>query len=100
MQAVVILLPCLQGIKDYLVSLSPAASFVMSEIRTALKLVMVMPATNGVRERSESALRIVKPYYEATMKQARLNSLMTPHVHTDMLSIELSANEFVARREH
>ena len=37
------------------------------------------------------------------MKYTRLNSLMIIHVHKEhmnTLSTELSANEFVARREH
>ena len=37
------------------------------------------------------------------MKQACLNSLMILHIHkerTDMLSMELSVNKFVERREH
>ena len=39
--------PTLQDIKDYLVSPSPAARFVISEVCPVLKLVMVMLATNA-----------------------------------------------------
>ena len=95
--------PTFHDIKDYLVSLSPAARTLMSEVCTVLKLVLVMPATNAVSERSASALRRIKMYLRTTMQQARLNSLMILHVHkerTDTLSIELCMNEFVARREH
>ena len=51
--------PTLQDIKDYLVSPSPAARFVMSEVCPVLKLVTVMLATNAVSKRSASALRRV-----------------------------------------
>ena len=95
--------PTFHDIKDYLVSLSPAARTLMSEVCTVLKLVLVMPATNAVSERSASALRRIKSYLRATMQQSRLNSLMILHVHkerTDTLSIELCMKEFVGRREH
>ena len=73
--------PTTHDIKDYLVSLSPAARILMSEVCTAcVKLVLVMPATNAVSERSASALRRIKSYLRATMQQGRLNSLMILHV--------------------
>ena len=37
----------------------------MSEIATLLKILMVMPATNAVSERSVSVLRRVKTYVSA-----------------------------------
>jgi len=44
-------------IRDCFCKLSPAARASMSEVVTILKLLMVMPATNAVSERSVSALR-------------------------------------------
>ena len=75
----------------------------MSEVGTVLKLVMVMPATNAVSERSASALRRVKTYLRTTMKQARLNSLMIIHMHkerTDTLSMEILSARTKLTRAH
>ena len=54
-------------------------------------------------ERSFSALRRVKTYLRSTMRQDRLNHLMTLHVHkefTDLLSAREVADEFVSGSEH
>ncbi len=70
---------------------------------TLTKLVLVMPATNAVSERSISALRRVKSYLRTTVSQSRLNHLMLLHVHkhlTDGLDLKKVANEFVAGSEH
>ena len=58
-----------------------------------------MPATTATRVRSFSALKQIKRYLRSTMKQERLNSLVTIHVHKDKADkLELRAiwNEFVA----
>lgn len=60
-------------IKKYMLSLSPAQLSLMSAIKRLLQLILVMPATNASSERSFSALRRVKSYLRATMKQERLN---------------------------
>ena len=64
-----------------------------------MKLILVMPATNSTSERSFSALKQIKSYLRNTMKQERLNSLMTIDVHkdkTDKLELRAIGNEFVA----
>ena len=63
-------------IKSYFTSLSPAQRSLLSEICTVYKLILVMPATNAVSERSFSGLRRVKDYCRSTMSQCRLNNLM------------------------
>ena len=69
----------------------------MSEVCTLFHIILVMPATNAVRERSFSALRRVKSYLRSTMTQRRLNNIMVLHVHKDqtdqLLLIEIG-NEF------
>ena len=95
--------PTLRDITEYFKSLSPAARGSMSEVCTLLRILLVMPATNAVSERSASALRRVKTYLRTTMSQARLNSLMTLHIHkekTDNLLLETCLNDFVAGNEH
>ena len=95
--------PTLKEIRDYFKSLSPAVRSSMSEVCTVLKLIMVLPATNAVSERSASALRQVKTYLRTTMTQARLNSLMTLHIHreyTDCLPLESCLSLFVEGNQH
>lgn len=82
--------------------LSAAERTAFSGVWTALKLLLVLPATNATSERSFSALRRVKTYMRSTMSQERLNNLMVLHVHKehcDRLELERVANEFVSGRE-
>ena len=53
------------------------------QVRTLVRLLLVMPATNAVSERSASALRRVKTYLRTTMSDTRLNNLLVLHVHKD-----------------
>ena len=83
--------------------LSSALQFGISEISTILKLIMVVPATNAVSERSASALQRVKIYLRATMSQLRLNNLIVLHSHkekTDSLDISACLNYFIEGNEH
>ena len=54
-----------------------------SQVIILVKLILVMPATNAVSERSFSALRRIKTFLWATMHQQRLNSIMILNVHQD-----------------
>ena len=75
----------------------------ISEVMKLLKLVIVMPATNAVSERSFSAMQRLYTYLRTTMTQNRLNNTMVLHVHkekTDSLSLVDIANEFVRDKEH
>ena len=83
--------------------LSPGESLLISEILLVMKLIFVMPSINGVNERSFSALRRLKTYLRATMKQSRLNHLLFLLVHkehTGALSLEAVADAFVGCNEH
>ena len=85
-----------------LAELSTAVKVAFSSVLTAVKLLLVMPATNATSERSFSALRRVKTYLRTTMTQNRLNHLMVLHVHkerTDSLDLMNIAREFVTGRE-
>lgn len=84
-------------------TLSRAQRDLLSEVYKLLRLILVLPATNSVSERSFSALRRVKTYLRSTMNQSRLNHLMILHVHkhlTDRLDLVKVANEFVKGLEH
>ena len=83
-------------------SLSTAEKSLLSEVCTLLQLVIVMPATNAISERSFSALKNVKTYLRTTMNQERLNNLMVLFVHqseTEKANLIEIANEFVSGNE-
>ena len=93
----------IKDILKYLRNISSAQRALLSEICIIAKLILVMPATNAVSERSFSALRRVKTYLRSTMKQTRLNHLMILHVHKDItnsLNLNDIGNEFVRCSEH
>ena len=90
-------------VSKYIQSLSDAERSLMSEVVTLLKLVLVLPSTNAVSERSFSAMRRLKSYLRTTMKQERLNHLLLIHVHkehTDSLSCVDVASSLVGDSEH
>jgi hypothetical protein len=53
----------------------------LAAVENLLKLILTLPATNAVSERSFSALRRVKTYLRSSMLQPRLNHAMLTHVH-------------------
>ena len=90
------------SINDVVKFLLEHGNSLFSEITTVLLLLLVIPATNAVSERSFSSLRRVKTYLRTSMTQKRLNSLMILHVHkdkTDNLDLLKVANEFVCDHE-
>lgn len=64
---------------NYLVEGNRWALF--SEIAIIVRLILVMPATNAVSERSFSNLRRLITYLRSRMSQERLISLMILHTH-------------------
>ena len=70
-------------VKSYLLSLSPAQLSLISKVKHLMQLILVMPASNASSERSFSALRQLKTYLHATMKQDRLNYLR----HSSRMSV-------------
>ena len=87
----------------YLQSLSPAAKTFYSEVCTIVRLILVMPATNAVSERSFSVMRRIKNYLRSTMGQARINHVMVLNIFKeklDALDLTSIANEFVSGSEH
>ena len=65
-------------------SLRNARKLLLSEICTLSKLMLVMPATNAVSERTFSALKRVKTYLRSTTGEGRLSHLMLLHVHKEL----------------
>lgn len=93
----------LSDVIELLKSKSEAQKDMLCEVCTLLRLLLVMPATNAISERSFSALRRVKSYLRSTMNQDRLTHLMVLHIHkelTDKLDLISIANDFVAGDTH
>ncbi len=64
-------------VKEHIQKLSHSQKTILNEVILLAKLILVMPVTNATSERSISALRRMKTYLRSTMKQDRLNSVMT-----------------------
>ena len=85
-------------ILNYVKSLTNAQKLLISEVVKAVRLILVLPATNASSERSFSALRRIKTYLRTTMSQKRLNHMMLLYVHKERVSslnLIAVANEFV-----
>ena len=83
-------------------SLTVGQKALHTQVIILVKLILVMPATNAVSERSFCALRRIKTFLGATMLQQRLNSIMILNVHqdkTDCLNVMSIANQFVSENE-
>lgn len=93
----------LPEVVDHMRGLSFGNRELLSQVCTLVKLILVMPATNAVSERSFSAMKRVKSYLRSTMTQQRLNHLMILHVHkdyADRLNLVDAANEFTSAKDH
>ena len=85
-------------IRNQIKLLSSAKKALISDVIKLLKLLVVMPATNALSERSFSEMRRLYTYPRTNMSQSRLNHMMILHVHktkTDSLSLINIANVFV-----
>ena len=90
---------CFKFLRD----LSPAQRSFFSEVCRLAQLILVMPSTNAVSERTFSAMRRLKTYLRSTMAQSRLNHLMILNIYqedVDSLDIDTIANEFIRGSEH
>jgi hypothetical protein len=63
--------------------MSGAQRSFFSEIVKLTRLLLIIPATNAISERSFSAMRRIKTYLRSTMLQERLNSVIVMHIHKD-----------------
>lgn len=69
------------------------------QVAQLCRLLLLLPATNASSERSFSALKLLKTCGRSNMTQARLNSMLLMHVHseeTDQLNVQEIIKEFVA----
>lgn len=92
----------IHDIIKYIKSLSSTERSLLNEVVTLTTLIMVMPATNALSERSFSQLRRIKTYLRSTMSQVRLNHCMILNAYQqelDSLSLVDIAKLFVCN-EH
>ena len=68
---------------QFLQKLDDSRKVAMSEVIKLAKILLVMPATNAISERSFSALKRVKTYLRSTTTDSRMNHLMVLHVHKE-----------------
>ena len=93
----------LQDCLQYLQSLSSAQRSFYSEVCVLIQLILVMPATNAVSERSFSSMRRLKSYIRSTMNQSRINHVMILHLNkekVDSLDLNISRNELVEGKKN
>ena len=77
--------------------MSPSQKVLFKEVIKLITLILVLPATNAVSERSFSAMRHTKSYLRTTMTQQRFNSIMLLHInkdYTDKIDLNVLCNEF------
>lgn len=68
--------------------------FLLDQIKQVVRLILVLPATNAISERSFSTLRRVKTYLRSTMTQTRLNSLMKLTIYKEQTA-QLDTDEII-----
>ena len=75
----------------------------VSEVLKLVKLILIVPATNAVSERSCSTLRRVKTYLQSSITQELLSSCLiiaTCKEKVDKLKLFKVANQFCFENEH
>ena len=70
----------------FLQALPEAKKLLIKEVVKIAKIMLVMPATNALSERSFSALRRLTTYLCSTTTNLRLNNMLTLHIHKDETS--------------
>ena len=83
---------------DFFQKLERPERLFLSEVIKVVKILLDMPATNAISERSFPSLKRVKTYLRSTTSDTRLNNIMTLHVHKDrmdMLNLNDIASEFI-----
>ena len=79
------------------------AQQLLDQVWRLTKLLLVVPATSAIAERSFSALRRVKTYLRATIGQTRLNSVLILNCHqerADNLNIVSIAHDFICASDN
>ena len=75
----------IHDILEYIKSLSQSDKSLLCEVVTLATLILVIPATNALSERSFSQLRRIKSYLRSTMTQVRLNHCIILNTYVEEL---------------
>ena len=89
-------------IHQHFKSLSTIQLSLVSQVTHLVKLILLMPATNAVSERSASAMHRIKTYLHSSMTQSHLNNTMVLHIHkhlTDSVDHKQILNEFASAND-
>ena len=73
----------LKSLVRYFQTLSPVERQFYDMVMSLTKIILIMPATNAISERSFSTHRRMKTWLRSTMNQKRLNWCMILHIHND-----------------
>ena len=74
----------------------------VAEVIKLVKLILIMPASNDVSDRSFSSLKRIKNYLRSVATNNRLNHLLILHIHkllTDGLDLTKVTDEFIEKKE-
>ena len=94
---------CIYDILSLVKGMSVGEKLLMAQVVKLVRLLLVMPATNAISERSFSAMRRIKTYLRSTMSQGRLNATMVLHIHkdlTDQLDLQSVAKCFISKSDY
>ena len=94
---------CIHDAVSVVKGMSVGEKQLLSQVVKVVKLLLVMPATNAISERSFSAMRRIKTYLRSTMVQEWLNSVMVLHIHkelTDGLDLNIICKEFIYKSDY
>lgn len=83
--------------------MSVGEKVLMDQVIKLVRLILVMPSTNAISERSFSAMRRIKTYLRSTMSQGRLNAVMVLNVHknrTENLDLMSVCKEFALKSDY
>ena len=73
------------GVRKAVTKLKKPVICLINEYMKLLKLIIVMPATNAVSERSFSAMRRLLTYLRSSISKNRLNNSMVLHIYKEKL---------------
>ena len=94
---------CIHDAVSVVKGMSVGEKQLLYQVVKLMKLLLVMPATNAISERSFSATCHMKTYLRSTMVQKGLYSVMVLHIHkelTDGLDLNIICKEFIYKSDY
>lgn len=94
---------CIHDVISVVKGMSVGEKQLLSQVVKLVNLLLVIPATNAISERSFSAMRRIKTYLRSTILQEWLYSVMVLHIHkelTDSLDLNDICKEFISKSDY